>query len=728
MLTRISFPSPIIRVILLVLTAVVLMSYSFYAGGSMAKRYAPMINAVMHIKVEVSAAHLWLEEIVSGDSQLRISNVWGHLDTAENIVQTIYDGGVFRGQVYQKLTDPRLISYVDGIRISVSNFRAIAENRWSTIALSGAGSLVDKELDDTFNVLFATTTAAETMLQSKMSTRLRHFENIQIFLVLMVIVFGARVAYVLYVHEHRRANDLESLKLQESSLRASEKRYQTLFKKTNDAIFVIDKTTGYYSDANDSALALTGLTLQELKQHYFRDLIPDIKKEMLESVIDSDDAIDLGITEYTRRDGEMRFARLSAIPLDEFCVIGIARDITDEYLAEQHLQRAHKMDAIGQISGGIAHDFNNILGVIMGNLDLLELEQGINSEAQKRFNTVRDCSRRAAKLTKQLLGFSREHHSEVVTSDINQIISDMSNLIERSVTPEVEVCYRLGEGVVHSKIDSEEFKDALLNLILNARDAMEGNGKLIIRTADVKLDENYCRQNPDISPGAYLEVAVSDFGSGMSMAVQEKIFEPFFTTKPVGKGTGLGLSMVYGFVKRSSAHIRVSSVLGRGSTFYLYLPAAAEHVAEKSSLRPVGRHSLPSGTERVLVVDDEEGLRLVAQEFLENLGYQVIIAKNGVNALNILELNPDVDVVFSDVVMPGGVNGYQLAQKVARRYPAIKLLLTSGYAEHKDGQNIYEDELLLKPYTQSDLAKRLRKILDSVDVLAPVEVEPEAVS
>ena len=706
-------PNSILRVILLVVTTVGLMSYSFYAGGSIAKRYAPLINAIMHIKSDVSIAHLWLEEFVSGDSYITLTDVKGYLDSAHDIGEIVLEGGRYQGQVFPPLKDEHLVTAVKRIQASVERFSNIAEQRWQTVSLSGIGTRIDQQLDGEFSELLAATTSVEVSLKQDMQSQLRMFEYIQILLVLLVIVFGMRFAYVLYRHESRRADDQKSLQIQESSLRDSERRYQTLFEKTNDAIFVIERATGYFSDANASALELTGLSLTDLKKLYYRELIPEVPRAKLQGVVDLVEETDLGVTEYIRPDLEKRVVRLSAISLDDYCVIGVARDITDEHLAEQHLQRSHKMDAIGQISGGIAHDFNNLLGVIIGNLDLLEMEQGINDKARKRFDTVRDCSVRAASLTKQLLGFSRVHHAKVVDTDVNGIIGGMANLIDKSVTPQVEVAYQLEQGLGATTIDPEDFRDALLNLVLNARDAMEGSGKLVIRTGSVFLDSPYCRQHPDAKPGEYIEVAVSDLGKGMSREVQEKIFEPFFTTKPAGKGTGLGLSMVYGFIKRSCAHIRVISAPGRGTTFYLYLRASESDGTSQPLPQTADRTGLmlPAGTEKILVVDDEEGLRLVAGRFLENLGYRVITAVDASDALEKMAETPDVDLVFSDVVMPGDLNGYELANAVTEKYPAVSVLLTSGYAKQSAGE-VAGGPVLAKPYTQSELALSVRKTLD----------------
>jgi len=389
-------------------------------------------------------------------------------------------------------------------------------------------------------------------------------------------------------------------------------------------------------------------------------------------------------------------------------------DITEYRQTEEVLRRSQKMDAVGQMAGGIAHDFNNIISIIQGNLNLLERQNSFDDNAKKRIDSIKHSSERAAKLTKQLLNFSRHEAFSVKITNVNQIIDSIGNLITQSVTPQVEVEYHYGNDLWLTDIDPGDMEDALLNLVLNARDALNGRGKLTIETHNSTLDESYCTLNPGVVAGDYVQLAVSDNGSGMTKEQQAHVFDPFYTTKEQGKGTGLGLSMVFGFVKRSRGHIKVYSEPGIGSTFRLYLPrSTAMQQADESG--DTDSALLPSGKETILIVDDELALLELVEESLQGLGYKIITASSGAEALQRLAQLPDIALLFSDVVMPGGINGYELAEQAVALYPKLKVILTSGYtkmAAARNGQARFNASLISKPYKLAELTLRIRNCLD----------------
>ena len=497
----------------------------------------------------------------------------------------------------------------------------------------------------------------------------------------------------------------------EASLRASEKRYRALFEKNNDAIFLVQKETGRYLDANAAAALLTGRSVEELKRLTTLDVAPNGAGERLRIVSASDQTLDFGVVTYQRPDDSRRIARLSTVSLDRETLIGIARDITEEQATERQLRRTKKMDAIGQLTGGIAHDFNNILGIILGNLDLLERQIPDDDKARKRVRTIQKSAQRAADLTRQLLGFSRRQTARMAVTDINRVMGEMESLIAHSVTPQVEIENKLADDLWLTEIDPGDFQDALLNLIFNARDAMAGRGLLTLETRNCTLDADYCALNPGAEPGEYVCLTVSDRGEGIPLEQQERIFEPFFSTK--SQGTGLGLSMVYGFVQRSKGNIKVNSEPGIGTCFRLYLPRAT---GEEQQNRQNAEHSGTEvrGTETLLVVDDEPSLLDLAEESLQALGYRVLTAGNGRQALERLAEEPGIALLFSDVVMPGGINGYELAADATAQRPGLKVLLTSGYinkAVAGSDQARFSANLLSKPYTQAELAQRVRVLL-----------------
>lgn len=505
------------------------------------------------------------------------------------------------------------------------------------------------------------------------------------------------------------------------SLRDSDTRYRTLFDKTNDAIFLVNRLSGRFEDANEAASRLTGRPVNELKTLTIGDVTLTEPDNLLEAADESNLTRDLGIVTYARPDESRRIARLNSVLLDREAVVVIARDITEEQGMEEQMRRVHKMDAVGQLTGGIAHDFNNILAIVLGNLNLLERQISNDDAMLKRVLTIKKSAERAVALTKRLLSFSRKQTAQVAVTNVNNIIDAMKNLIARSLTPEIEIAYSLAGELWVTAIDSGDLEDALLNLVINARDAMSGGGKVVLATCNKTFDRRSAADKPGIEPGDYVQLTVSDTGEGMTAKIQQHIFEPFFTTKEPGKGTGLGLSMVFGFVKRSGGHIKVYSQPGDGATFRLYFPRVKGE--QPLHVQPISvLEQLPGGTATILVVDDEAGLLDIAKESLQTLGYRVVTAGNGPQALELLAKEPQIKLLFSDVVMPGGINGYELAALATKGWPGIKVLLTSGFtgrAAVDDRLDPLRINLLRKPYSLSTLAQRIHLLLCQSDIDKP---------
>lgn len=388
-------------------------------------------------------------------------------------------------------------------------------------------------------------------------------------------------------------------------------------------------------------------------------------------------------------------------------------DITNRRHTEEALRRSQKMEAVGQLAGGIAHDFNNQLGVIVGYLDFLYGYLSDQDNPRKWVEIATHATLRCTDLTRQLLAFSRQQPKQTKLTDLNQELARMDTLIARSVTPAISVQIYPGNGLWPVLIDPGEFQDALLNLIINARDAMPEGGKLTIKTTNNSVESDDATSDPDLVPGDYTLLTVSDTGCGIDVASLDRIFEPFFTTKPEGKGTGLGLAMVYGFAKRYGGNINAYSQQGIGTTFQLYIPRTHEvDAAVKSGSPP---DVIPKGKETILIVDDEEDLMRLAEQYLNALGYQTFTAKNAQDAIKLLEKHADIDMLFSDVVMPGEINGYTLANQAVKIRPHIKLLLTSGFTTNnidENGGSQLITHLLQKPYRQAELARHVRLVLD----------------
>ncbi|VAW69184.1 Sensory box histidine kinase/response regulator [hydrothermal vent metagenome] len=395
--------------------------------------------------------------------------------------------------------------------------------------------------------------------------------------------------------------------------------------------------------------------------------------------------------------------------------VGTIQDITERFNMEEALRRSQKMEAIGQLSGGIAHDFNNQLGITLGYLDFLKEHYSNDEKPQKWICNATKATSRCVDLTRQLLTFARRQSSDKTLISLNAALKDMDAMIARSITPEVDIEYSLADDLWLTETTLGEFQDAILNLTLNARDAMPNGGKLIIETANKHLDKDYTALNPDAKTGDYIQILVSDNGTGMNAATLEHVFEPFYTTKPEGKGTGLGMSMVYGFMERNDGYIKIYSEPDIGTSIRLYLPRARS--VTNTEVNPHNDDTnLPTGTESILIVDDEADLLQLADQYLSDLGYHIYTAENARQAILILAAEKNIHLLFSDIVMPGGINGYELAQQATELCENIKVLLTSGFTSKtitNSGLTHFASNILSKPYRKADLAKRIRLVLDS---------------
>jgi PAS domain S-box-containing protein len=392
--------------------------------------------------------------------------------------------------------------------------------------------------------------------------------------------------------------------------------------------------------------------------------------------------------------------------------VATVRDITEQKAAQEQLRQSQKMDAIGKLTGGVAHDFNNILTVIVGTIEILAQGVADRPELAAIAKMIDDAATRGANLTQQLLAFSRKQPLEPRDVDINFLITDTAKLLRPTLGEHIEITLRLEPDAWHAMVDPFQLSTALLNLAINARDAMPEGGKLMFETSNVVLDEVYAVSNPDVAPGLYVVLAVSDTGVGIPADIRDRIFEPFFTTKEIGKGTGLGLSMVYGFIKQSYGHIKVYSETGHGTTIRIYLPRSDEH--EIQAHVNGGPAALPVGHETILVVEDDDLVRDYVLTQLQSLGYATLSARDAASALQLVDKGEAFDMIFTDVIMPGGMNGRQLADEVRKRRPGVKVLYTSGYTENAIFHHGRLDPgvtLLAKPYRKSDLARKIREAM-----------------
>ncbi|MDZ4735197.1 MAG: ATP-binding protein [Rhodospirillaceae bacterium] len=377
------------------------------------------------------------------------------------------------------------------------------------------------------------------------------------------------------------------------------------------------------------------------------------------------------------------------------------------------LGQSQKMEAVGQLTGGIAHDFNNLLTVILGNAAALSEGLGDNQRLRTLAEMTERAAERGAELTSRLLAFARRQALEPRATDINRQVADMDKLLRRTLGEDIEIKMVQSSNLWNAMVDPGQLESAILNLSINARDAMPGGGRLTIEPANAHLDEAYVAGQIEVEPGEYVMVAVSDSGTGMDGATLERAFEPFFSTKEVGKGSGLGLSMVYGFVKQSNGHVRIYSEAGQGSTVKLYLPRAA--AGTDSAERRSSTAAAEGGPEKILLVEDDDLVRDHVARQLSSLGYDVVTARDGSEAIEVLKRGDHFDLLFTDVVMPGGIGGRQLAEAAQKLRPDLPVLFTSGYTENAIVHNGRLDpgvHLLQKPYRKQDLATKVRAVLD----------------
>jgi PAS domain S-box-containing protein len=539
----------------------------------------------------------------------------------------------------------------------------------------------------------------------------------------------------LAVANRRLIHEAAERRAAESAQRESEARYRAVFANTADLITVLDVTpdNGFIvSEVNPAYERATGVSTLTVRGRDIAALIPDPAAtqliEHLRRVVAS------GRPSFSRDrvplPAGVRVWETVLVPVrggagDVDRIIGSSRDVTEREEAQARMRAAQRMEAVGHLTGGVAHDFNNLLQVIRGNLELVAREVEDREDLSQRVRNALRGADRAGQLTRQLLAFARRQPLEPKVINLGRLITDMAEMLRRTLGEGIAVETVIAGGLWNTLADPAQVESAVLNLAINARDAMPGGGRLTIEITNAVLDESYARRDPDIEPGQYVLLAVSDTGHGMNPETVSRVFEPFFTTKAEEKGTGLGLSMVYGFVKQSHGHIQIYSEVDQGTTVKIYLPRSqqAEVAADPA---PVG--SLRGRSEVILVVEDDDLVRAQAVGMLRDLGYTCIHARGGAEAMAVLESNAKVDLLFTDVVMPGPVKSRDLAAAFERMRPGAPVLFTSGYTDNAiihHGRLDAGVNLISKPYARDDLARKVRGLLKNQEpVVLVVEDEP----
>jgi PAS domain S-box-containing protein len=517
-------------------------------------------------------------------------------------------------------------------------------------------------------------------------------------------------------------SDVSPLRKAEEAVRSREAHLSSILDTVPDGMVVIDQK-GIVISFSRAAEKLFGFKAEEICGSNVSKLMPNPDRDAHDGYIDhyletgEKRIIGYGrVVTGRRADGSyfpMELHVGEATVKGERIFTGFVRDLTSRYKIEEDLRQAQKMEAVGQLTGGIAHDFNNLLTVISGNLEMVEdkLPPGPLREILKE---AQDAASDGAKLTGQLLAFGRRQPLNPKQADLGQLITGFSNLLRRTLGEDIKLSTILSGSNFDVLVDSSQLQNAILNIAINARDAMPKGGRLAMEISRVQLDADYAKMYPEVRSGDFVLIAMTDTGVGMNEEVRKHAIEPFFTTKETGAGTGLGLSMVYGFVKQSGGHLQIYSEVGCGTTIRVYLPAMSGRMMEQADLddsRP--NAPLPQGDETILVVEDDRRVRRVAVARLSGMGYSVLEADNGRSALEILEDNTDIALLFTDIVMPGGMTGDELAREARLVRPDVAVLFTSGYSEPAlAAKNISPGaQWLRKPYTARELAHMIRALL-----------------
>jgi PAS domain S-box-containing protein len=513
------------------------------------------------------------------------------------------------------------------------------------------------------------------------------------------------------------ARDITEPKRAEIALNREIEERQRIFETSRDLILVTDGF-GNFVQVSPSVKDILGFSPDDLIGHCATEFIhpDDLERTRSEMRAARRGAVKRGFeARYYHHDGHevtLNWLGTWSEPVKRHFFIG--RDLTEQQAAEAQLRQVQKMDAIGQLTGGVAHDFNNVLTVITGTIGILADAVADRPELAAITKLIDDAAERGAQLTKHLLAFARKQPLQPREIDVNALALEAAKLLHPTLGEQITITPQLTEDAWPALVDPNQLTSAILNLALNARDAMPDGGTLVLETRNIFLDDGYASMNADVAPGNYVMIAVSDTGSGIPAELLDRVFDPFFTTKEVGKGTGLGLSMVFGFVKQSGGHVKIYSEVGHGTSVKIYLPRSSG--VQESELEALQNAPVAGGTEKVLIVEDDALVRQYVVTQVKSLGYTALEAANAAEALTIIDADKDIDLLFTDIIMPGSMNGRQLADEAARRRPDLKTLFTSGYTENAIVHHGRLDSgvlLLAKPYRKSELAKMLRTALAS---------------
>lgn len=506
---------------------------------------------------------------------------------------------------------------------------------------------------------------------------------------------------------------------------ASIKDYNRKLFETTSIGLALCKMDGTLIDVNPAYAKILGRSVDETLGLDYWDVTPEKYAPQEQYQLDRLNSVGKYgpyVKEYLHKDGSLVPVQLSGKIIEqngERLIWSSVEDISERQALEGQLRQAQKMEAVGQLTGGVAHDFNNLLAIMIGNTEMLSDRLGSDEEARRNVGAITKAIDRADSLTSRLLAFSRQQALSPNAANVAHLIDGIEGMLQSSLGEMIDLKIEPARDLWQALIDAHQFENALINLAINARDAMPTGGALTIRCDNVTLDAAYAAQHEDVIPGDYVRVAVTDTGTGIRPEIMQKVFEPFFTTKDVGQGSGLGLSMVYGFAKQSNGHITIHSKVNQGTTLKIYMPRSP--TAAINAIVEDGVLAASQGAERILIVEDDASVRKIPASILREQGYEVVEAENGVEAIRCLTSGPAFDLLFTDVVLRGGMNGVEIAKEAVLLQPDIKVLFTTGYAQDTgglQGELGFGAVLINKPYRRAKLLETVHAILDSKDVFA----------
>ncbi|MBU8870927.1 MAG: PAS domain S-box protein [Gemmatimonadales bacterium] len=695
------------------------MTFVMRMSNNLAKVHSRHLAAVHGIQLDVTLAHLWFEEILNGDENVDIEEVWRYFEQTRGHVLAMLNGAEMPYGTVTPVEDPLFRKQLGDVLNQLINYEETALKRFEAGTSASSGSELDQAFDLFFENFLTQTHLLNDELNSQIKREIRNFRIVQLAMLVFFIALAVGLLTAAFRYEKGR---VEATRL----LAASEKRYRSFFEAAIEGIIIADLKDFTFKYANPAICEMLGYTSEELMRTRVMDIHPKSEWEEIADLFQKNAqnkktaAMDLPCL---RKDGSVFHAEIRSGLVEiegRAHSIGFFTDLTERRQVQEEkekletqLRQAQKMQAVGNLAGGIAHDFNNLLQAILGYSELMLENENLPAECNQDLQKIQQAAERAADLTRQLLTFSRRQLISPKDINLNQVITEALQMLERLIGAGIELQRIAGHNLGTVCVDRSQLEQIFMNLCLNARDAMNGKGTLTIETENVVLDSAYCQDHPWAQPGRFVLLSITDTGMGMDKETLKQIFEPFFTTKEIGKGTGLGLATVYGIVKQNSGMVHVYSEAGHGTTFKIYFP-----LVERPALEVGNKINAPvrGGDETILLAEDDPGVLGLATRILQDAGYRVLSAQDGEKALEIFRANPDaMDLALLDVVMPK-LGGREVQKEIQRTKPDFKVVFASGYSENAIHTDFILDKgniLVQKPYRRNDLLNKIRQMLDS---------------